>query len=281
MFNIGVPEPTLPEKNPHFSVDNCGHEQCAPSHSFGPAVRSHYLIHFVLAGHGSFTRDGVTYELGRGDGFLIVPGETTFYCADAAEPWEYCWFGFSGSDAERILKNLRLSAAEPIFHCDPSAGAYILNCDGVPAVPGRELILSGNIYLFFAAVAAERGFSDNTSSSGQCVGLAMRYIHDNYSYNITVESIAKHVGVSRSHLFKMFKLQNGISVQRYLMEYRLKMSAIMLKSPSNNISEVCYSCGFTDPNHFSRVFRSFYGMTPSQFRHIHQNAVSPCDGRCL
>ncbi len=272
----------LPEKNPHFFIVNCGYEQCRSAHSFGPAVRSHYLIHFVLSGRGRFMRGSATYDLGAGEGFLIVPGETTYYCADVDEPWEYCWIGFSGSEAERILKSLRLSAEDPIFHCDVAAGRYIRSCDGFPAVPERELTLAGNAYLFFAAIARERGFAEN-GSSGKCVGLAVRYIHDNYSYNISVENIAKHAGVSRSYLFRMFKLQNGVSVQRYLLEYRLKMSTALLKNPAYNVSEVCYSCGFTDPNHFARAFRGFYGMTPSQFRKIQlakQSSSSPEDERC-
>mgnify|MGYP004667697969 CR=1 FL=1 len=272
-----IPRANLPEKNPNLSVFNCGYDKCAPSHCFGPAVRNHYLIHFILSGCGCFTRGGVTYELGKGDGFLIVPGETTVYCADANDPWEYCWVNFYGADAEWVLKTLRLSADEPLFHCDISAGDYIVRCNELPAVPGRELILAGNLYLFFAAIASERGFAESLSAPEQCVGLAMRYIHDNYSYDISVESIARHVGVSRSHLFRLFKLQNGVSVQRYLLEYRLKMSAAMLKDLSHNISEIGYSCGFTDPNHFSRVFRDFYGMTPSQFRRIQQNAAKSND----
>lgn len=272
---------SLPEKNPYFSVENCGYEKCLPLHSFGPAVRNHYLIHFVLSGCGSFTRRDTTYNLHAGDGFLIVPGETTYYCADADEPWEYCWIGFSGTEAAQILQKLHLSIEDPIFHCDTSAGKYLTSCTDIPASAERELIMNGNAYLFFAAIARERGFSENTSPSN-CVGIAMRYIHDNYSYNITVESIAHHAGVSRSYLFRMFKLQNGISVQRYIMEYRLKISTSLLKNPAYNISEVSYSCGFTDPNHFARVFREFYGTTPSQFRKIQlsKKPTSDCNEKC-
>jgi len=256
----------LPEKSAFLNVEHCGYEQCSSGHSFGPAVRTHYLIHFVCSGRGIFTRGGTTYALSAGEGFLIVPGDTTYYRADDADPWEYYWIGFSGVEAELILKNLGLSAAQPIFRCDLSAVEYLRRCCEPPAIPGRELMLTGNACLFFAAVADSMGYAEADSPSSNCVGMAMRFIHDNYSHDITVENIARHVGVSRSHLFRTFKEANGISVQRYLLEYRLKTAARMLKDPSHNISEVSYSCGFTDPNHFARAFKSFYGVSPSQFR---------------
>jgi len=280
MSRIAAARPELPEKNPYLSVEYAGHEACAPLHSFGPAVRTHFLIHLVAAGRGRFIRGGVTYELGAGEGFLIVPGDTTFYCADEADPWEYYWIGFSGSEAERILGELRLGATQPIFRCDPAAVRHIADCIGSPAGPGRELCLAGNLYLLFSRIAASSGALGDSPHAGRCVGIAMRYIPANYSYDIKVEEIARHVGVSRSHLFKLFKAHNGVSVQRYILEYRLRMGAQMLKSSSHNISEVSYSCGFPDPNHFARAFKRFYGVSPSAFARRFKNASDAPDGGC-
>ena len=60
----------------------CGWEKCGPGHSFGPAVRPHFLFHFVLSGKGHYDRAGERYELEAGQGFLILPGESTCYQAD-------------------------------------------------------------------------------------------------------------------------------------------------------------------------------------------------------
>ncbi len=88
---------------------HCGHEQCKPSHSFGPAIRPHYLIHFVLHGQGTYHVNGSVYHVGEGEGFLIHPGVTTLYCADDQNPWEYCWIGFDGYDVPTVLKLSGLS----------------------------------------------------------------------------------------------------------------------------------------------------------------------------
>lgn len=79
------------------SIYFCGHEHCQPGHSFGPAVRPHYLIHVVLSGKGIFKHQGHTYSLKSGDSFLIKPMDSTYYEADRNNPWEYAWIGFNGT----------------------------------------------------------------------------------------------------------------------------------------------------------------------------------------
>ena len=52
-----------------------GSESCAPGHFFGPAIRPHYLIHFIRSGSGKYICQDSIFELEKGDAFLILPGE--------------------------------------------------------------------------------------------------------------------------------------------------------------------------------------------------------------
>ena len=72
----------------------CGVEACAPGHSFGPAVREYFLLHYVVRGKGIFRRGKREYTLQAGEIFVIRPGEVTYYEADMRAPWEYMWAGF-------------------------------------------------------------------------------------------------------------------------------------------------------------------------------------------
>ena len=58
-------------------VTQFGEEKCLPMHAYGPAVRDHYLIHFVASGSGKFYCDCTEYEVSAGQGFLILPNEET------------------------------------------------------------------------------------------------------------------------------------------------------------------------------------------------------------
>ena len=63
-------------RRPALTVRHCGQEACRPGHSYGPAVRDHYLVHLVLSGKGIYRYADTELSLGAGDGFLILPGET-------------------------------------------------------------------------------------------------------------------------------------------------------------------------------------------------------------
>ena len=57
-----------------------GWEHCEPSHSFGPAVRNHFLFHYVLSGTGTLIaenskKESITYSIKSGQGFMIFPNQ--------------------------------------------------------------------------------------------------------------------------------------------------------------------------------------------------------------
>ncbi len=72
--------------NTDLNLYHCGSENCAPGHSYGPAIRDHYLIHYILDGKGFFQVNNKTYHLKNGQGFLICPDIITYYEADKENP---------------------------------------------------------------------------------------------------------------------------------------------------------------------------------------------------
>ena len=65
-----------------LSVYNVGSQKCTPGFQWGPGVRDHYLLHHVLSGKGHFEIRGKTYDLKKGDTFLIYPNMEACYRAD-------------------------------------------------------------------------------------------------------------------------------------------------------------------------------------------------------
>ena len=75
---------------------NVGYEKCDPLHYVGPLKKLVYLLHVVLDGKGQFRVNGTTYNLKRGDIFLINPDDMIYYQADRNEHWEYRWGRVNG-----------------------------------------------------------------------------------------------------------------------------------------------------------------------------------------
>lgn len=112
IFNQSIP---ASNRGGTANLYQCGFQHCAPLHSFGPAIRDHYLIHCVLSGKGTFQVGERKFPLSAGQGFLIHPDISTTYTADATDPWYYCWVGFGGDGCAAIMSQCGLSLEQPIL----------------------------------------------------------------------------------------------------------------------------------------------------------------------
>ena len=233
--------------NVELSIFNCGHEYCKPGHTWGPGVRDHYLIHLVVAGRGVYQVNGLSYTLQEGDLFLAKPNQLITYAADETDPWEYYWVGFNGACANKLVQQTPFSDTQPVHHCkDPQA----------------EALMTGYLYIFMAHLmqAAREAMPNVGSSSSQYVLAAIKYIQFNYSHDISVDDIAKAVGVSRSHLYRVFMSNVGQSPIDYLTHYRISEACSLL-----SIAEIAVSVGFFDQFYFSRVFKKVKKVPPSKY----------------
>lgn len=108
----------LEPKFKEFHLCFCGYAECEPFHSYGPATRSNYIIHYILDGKGTYQVGEQKYQLSKGQGFLIEPETLTFYQADKDEPWSYLWVGFGGSEAGKLIQDIGLNSRQLIYQCD-------------------------------------------------------------------------------------------------------------------------------------------------------------------
>lgn len=245
-----------------------GWEKCKPSHSFGPTIRPYYLFHFILNGCGKYYVNNKIYSLKKGQGFLILPGDTTFYKADKKDPWEYCWIGFDGYEIDTILKHCGLDSGNLIF-TDHSKGkladslmelVYI-----VENANANEYTILGQLYLSFGHMNNKENHSKNIYEESH-LNKALNYIHNNYTSNIQVSDVADYVGIDRTYLYKVFKSTKNTSPSQYLIIYRLNIAKRLLVNTDYSVTEILYSCGFKDGPSFHKHFRKQLNMTPLEYR---------------
>lgn len=245
----------------------CGWQRCTSGHTFGPAVRTHFLFHFILSGKGFYERLGVRRELRAGQGFLILPGESTYYGADKEEPWEYCWIGFDGTEAENILRECGFGPDNLIYedHSGGLLGRQMLRLVDSFSQPGaNNYTLLGQLYLSLSYMVQKQ--PDRQSVVQGYVNHAMDFIHSNFSYEIGVAEVARAVGVDRTYLYRIFCKQVGQSPKEYLTAFRLRMAAGMLAESSLPVTEIALSCGFKEASLFGKQFRLAYGCSASEYR---------------
>jgi len=92
------------------------------------------------------------------------------------------------------------------------------------------------------------------------------FIEQNYNKTITINELSQKIGLSERHFSRIFRSIYGNSPMDYIMKLRLKYSCILLRSRDFNITDAAIKCGFEDSNYFTRQFKKYYGVTPSQYK---------------
>ena len=258
-----------------INIYYCGKEKCQNGHYYGPAIRPHYLIHFILNGKGQYHVRGKIYHLKKGDAFLICPNESTYYIADEKHPWEYAWVAVGGSEIDSLLEMCCLNKNHLIYHVDDNHAnddydtnqsnrilelIHLFNDNHY-----NEAALLGSFYTVFSYMMKteqnERYIPREIFYKEAC-----SYMQHNYSYDIRINDIADFIGIDRTYLYKIFIEEGKISPQQYLIQYRLHVAENMLHDTKLTITEVAVSCGFKELSSFSRLFMKHMGVSPRQFR---------------
>ena len=259
-----------------------GREDCAPAHSFGPAIRNHFLFHYILSGKGTLMwQDGKGKEnithLKAGQGFLISPGQITTYVADDRIPWEYCWLEFDGLRAKESLEITGLSVNQPVYNAVHTEFTEKMVDEMLYIVRNKKeapLHLIGHLYIFIDALT--RSVRDYRPSADKVkdfyIKEALAFIEHNYMNDISVENIAESSGLNRSYFGKIFKESVGKSPQEFLISYRMIKAAELLRLTHYSVNEIGSAVGYPNQLHFSRAFKSVYGVSPRNWRNA--NSIS-------
>lgn len=251
-----------------------GYEHCDPLHQFGPAVRNHFLFHYIIDGKGRLETNDHTYNLSKGQGFLLCPGQISSYFADPDDPWFYTWFEFDGLRARQSLMLAGLSEQQPVFTSDDAGSTDIPDLMLQIVNEGNEspIRLTGLAMVLLDMIvkhSQKRKQQERRPIRDFYIREAITYIESNYSKDITVEEIADRSGLNRSYFSRIFKETFGESPQKFLLKYRMIKASEMLKYTNLSIAEVASAVGYENQLHFSRAFKNIFGSSPSGFRNTH------------
>ena len=83
---------------------------------------------------------------------------------------------------------------------------------------------------------------------------------------ISMQDAAKAMNYSEAYFCKLFKQCFSCNFTAYLAEYRMEEAKKLLARPTVNIKDIGKAVGYGDSNYFTKVFRRYTGMSPSEYR---------------
>ncbi len=257
------------DRNSRLYICHFGEETCEPSHKFGPHVRDHYLIHYVASGSGTLEcEDGGKYNIGAGQGFLILPGEKTTYQASEKDPWHYAWVGYCGTAAAAITHSVGLDAKHRVFSAADAMLVWRVLADlqkETQQMGLNQLIGIGNLLRFLCLIAPVKNASKDEIGKQYCKK-AQWYLEGRYDRDVSIEETAAFVGISRSYLYRIMMEEMGCSPKALLLKIRMEHALQLLKHTPLSMDDIAKRIGLRTGEQFNVCFRSFYGTTPGKYR---------------
>lgn len=258
-----------------------GFLRALPEYVCKPRILDDYCLIFLSSGSGYFDCSGKSYSINTNDAFFLFPGVLHSYGTDIKDLMSQWWIGFKGPEASILLHDLGISPEAPVMKGIKNS-EFLIKIDKIvntytESSPSAFLKASGSLYKLFGILADEHtpklaNTVEENRKVSKPIQRATSFIEANYPHEISLEKVASYCNLSRTWFVTRFKEELGISPSEYLSATRLNKSKQYLKDTELSIMEISYSVGFQDPQYFSRFFKKYEGMTPSEFRMAHQSS---------
>ena len=252
----------------------CGMEQCVPGKSYGPKQRPGYHLHVVFSGEGTFESRGRKIQIHSGQIFLVKPTEETYYIASRERPWAYCWVTFDGRKAEYYMEQAGFLPGVNVVNNYIEADQFYTLANLLLSKPElnlqndlrRQGLLNQFVGLSIESCCrSNHGKRNAAYSTDSYVDHAVDYIRNNFDH-MKISELSALIGIDRSYLSNIFHKRMGVSPQRYLIYVRMRKSAELLRNTNYPVKEIASKVGYDNALTFSKIFKSFYGVSPTYYR---------------
>lgn len=109
-------------------------------------------------------------------------------------------------------------------------------------------------------------FDDGSGTTNSAIRDTERFINENYDEKITIQDIADEVYLTPQYLCKVFKDETGTTINNYITDLRMEKAKDLLMNRNLKLYEIAAKVGYRDPNYFTRVFKRYFKMSPSEYR---------------
>lgn len=230
---------------------------------------------YTLSGSGRFCDGQTTFELPPGTGFIFTHGDPSYsyyYPENATAPWQVLWCTFVSETAADMVSAINRQWGY-VFTLKPSSAiisrmqAYCkskLTSSAMSSAESCSLVMELLSALVWSKEKAAAGESRNLISDR-----TRAIISENPHRLLTVEQIARMLGVSREHLGRKFRQETGGSPYQYILNNRIERAKLHLMSSATPVKLLADELGFSSAAQFNNVFKRLTGVTPNAYRRMH------------
>ena len=268
--------PNLEDLSVPLRINNCGYYRVHTTpviETPHPEGRNDYQLLYIAAGKGEFYFKGSKEPtiVTKGNMILFRPGEPQVYYYYAVDKTEVYWVHFTGWKVEEYLERYELPHDENVFYTGVSPDyPWIYNQMirelQLQRVNHEDMI---SLYMHHIFITINRYIKERRETKNDTINdieRAAHYFKDNYSKQISIEQYAEEHLMSVNWFIHSFKSVMKMSPMQYIISLRIAMAKGYLENSTKNIAEISNEVGYENALYFSRLFRKYTGMTPTEYR---------------
>lgn len=249
-----------------------GRENCAPDYEINPPTFPYFGIEWVERGRGGLWLRGRHHELEPGAVFCYGPGIPCRIQTDARQPLTKYFVDITGPDAQGLLRQAGL----PPGQCLQVLGIMELAelFEGMHRESTRHgaqatEIVAAYLRLLLLKIKARkvpgRSLKSQSGTLRRETFLRCRqFLQDHFRRYPTIEEAALALELTPSYLCRLFREHGELSPYQFLLRVRMNHALDRLLLSGGRVKQAFYESGFTDPAHFSRVFKQIHGLPPRE-----------------
>ncbi len=263
--------PERRRKRARLQVICAGRETCRADYRVARRTFPWLAIELVVRGEGRLKLGRESIVLNAGTVFCYGPGVVYEMATEADHPMVKYFVDLAGPDAQRLLAQIPLRPGQVRHALYPLELQEILDHlleEGNRHSRRSEDIALQYLQLFLHKLPECAEYSPHRSASQtlEFYLKAKACLEENYETLPTVEAAAERLRVTPETLCRVFQRFASTTPYQYLLRLKINRAVDLLLGTSLQAKEVGYRLGFSDPFHFSRVFKRLQGSSPAHFR---------------
>jgi AraC-like DNA-binding protein len=226
-----------------------------------------YLTH----GRGEFDSQATGQtSIEAGDALILFPGVWHRYRPLKDTGWGSYWIHFEGETADRLRVSSAIQPHRAVLRVgldEAIVQAFKTVLDALQAESaGFTQIAAARTMEILARIIGTAGAERHVPRLQAIVRRARLMLEEGPSRLPNVDEMIRSFDVSRTHFFRVFKEQTGQSPYKYHLQLTIRRAAEMLRDSPMSVKHVALALGFRNPYHFSKLFKSKMGSSPSDYR---------------
>lgn len=233
-----------------------------------------YVLIYCVEGSGWFELDRRHEEIGAHQFFILPKGKAHRYGSSSSAPWTIYWIHFDGEKASFFARGFdRPTDIQPDCHSRIEERLRlfeeIFNTLSKGYSPNHLYYAITGLFHFLGSMKFLGEYRESLAATEYRIDTIDEVIHfmrENLERKLSVADMARHAGLSASHLSALFQKKTGYSPLRYLIHLRIQEACRYLDSTDMKIVQICPKIGIDDSFYFTRIFTKVMGMSPTEYR---------------